>query len=439
MSSFGLKKWKLILLALISIVAYTWIAYFLDRSQFYELLLCFSLAFAAYYFFSKHAQLEKLSFFIGLGIVFRLLFLFSTPSLSDDYFRFIWDGQLMASGLNPFDFKPSEVQINFSNKEILLNGTNSPNYYTVYPPIAQLVYWLSVLISPNSILGSIVSMRSILLLAEIGVVILLPRLLHLLKMNPINSLWYILNPLVIVEICGNLHFEGLVIFFLLLAVYMLAINKSKLAGLAWALAAATKLIPLLLLPIFMRKLNGFKVVVFFGIVALTFLILWWPFYSTNFLGNFLMSIQLYSNSFEFNASVYYLVREVGYVFSGYNIIQTAGPILSALAYLGVLIILLHRKIIKWTSFFSLLLFALSWYYLLGLIVHPWYSISLVFLAVFTRFKYPMLWSFLAILSYWAYNNPTFHENYWLIGIEYALVVGFACFEIFNSKKLKAFS
>jgi len=439
MSGSGLKNWKLFSLALISSFSYLWIAYSLNRSNFSELLLCFCLAFIAYYILSKNAQVEKLSFYLGLGIVFRLLFLLSIPSLSDDYFRFIWDGQLMANGLNPFDFKPSEVLINFPNKEVLYNGMNSPNYYTVYPPVAQLIYWLSVKISPGSILGSIIALRSILLLAEVGVVILLPRLLSLLKVNPLNSLWYALNPLVIVEICGNLHFEGLVIFFLLLAIYMLAIHKSKLASLAWALAAATKLIPLLLLPIFLRKLKIKEAIYFFGGVALLFLFLWWPLYTPYFLEHFLASIQLYSSSFEFNASVYYLVREIGYGLTNYNIIQTAGPALTVLAYLGMLTILLHHKIISWPSFFSLLLFALSWYYLLALIVHPWYSITLVFLAVFTRFKYPMLWSFLAVLSYWAYSNADFQENYWLIALEYTAVVGFAYFELFNSKKLNAFS
>ena len=99
------------------------------------------------------------------------------------------------------------------------------------------------------------------------------------------------------------------------------------------------------------------------------------------------------------------------------------------AYLGIAVILLKRKVISWQGFFTLLLFALSWYYLLALIVHPWYSITLVFLAVFTNFRYPMLWSFMAVLSYWAYSNPDFQENYWLIGLEYLVVIGFAIWEL----------
>lgn len=428
-------KWKIIGLSLITLLTYIWIGYFLDRSHFYELISCFTLAFGAYLMFNRQAKLKNLNFFIGLGILFRLVFLLSTPSLSDDYFRFIWDGQLLANNLNPFDQLPSKVTLNFPNKEELLSGMNSPNYYTVYPPVAQLIYWLSVKISPNSILGSIVVIRSILLLAEVGVIVLLPRILSLVKMNPLHSLWYTLNPLVIVEVCGNLHFEGLLSFFLLLAFYMLALHKNKLASMAWALAAATKLIPVLLLPILLRKLSLKKTVVFYLLFGLLFAFLFWPFYNASFISNFLESIRLYAKSFEFNASSYYLVREIGYRFKGYNIIQSAGPWFAVIAYFGIFIILLKHKISSWSYFFPSMLFALSWYYFLALIVHPWYSINLVFLAVFTSFKYPMLWSFLAVLSYSAYSNPSLQENFWLIALEYLAVLGFGTWEFFSKKKL----
>jgi hypothetical protein len=149
-------------------------------------------------------------------------------------------------------------------------------------------------------------------------------------------------------------------------------------------------------------------------------------------------VSLYSKTFEFNASVYYLVRAIGYQVMDYNIIQTAGPWLARIAYVGILVLLLKKKIISWQGFFTALLFALSWYYLLALIVHPWYSITFVFLAVFTRFRFPMVWSFLAVLSYWAYSNPAFQENFWLVGIEYTAVIGFMVWELLitRGEKLK---
>lgn len=420
---------RTLLLGLISSLVFIYLGYFLDRSHFYELVGCFAICFGIYLYSIKGEKAPNLSLLLGLGILFRLTFLFSAPTLSDDYFRFIWDGQLILNGLNPFDLLPTEVGIDFPNKTELLTGMNSPNYYTVYPPIAQSVYFLSAWFSPHSILGSIIAMRSILLAAEVGTVLLLPQLLAKLNLDPKQSLWYTLNPLVIVELTGNLHFEGLVIFFFVIAAYLLVIQKERLSSIAWAFAAATKLIPIFFLPILIRKLPLKKAFFFYLLFGISFIILWLPFINATLLPHFLESVQLYSKTFEFNASVYYLVRAVGYEVMDYNIIQTAGPWLGRLAYLGILLLLLKKKIISWSGFFAALLFALSWYYLLALIVHPWYSITLVFLAVFTRFRYPMLWSALAVLSYWAYSNPEFQENLWLIGVEYTLVVGYFVWEV----------
>ena len=411
-----------------AVACFIYIGYEPNRANFAALITCFSILFGAYYYLVKTAKTETLKPLLIVSVLFRIFFLFSIPTLSDDYFRFIWDGQLLANGINPFDYLPTEVTTDFPNKAELLAGMNSANYYTVYPPIAQVVYLVSAWISPNSILGSIIVMRSIIIAAELGIILLLPKLLRALNISQLNSLWYALNPLVIVELSGNLHFEGIVLFFFLLAVYFLVLNKEKLSAVAWALAAATKLIPIFFLPVLLRKLSFKKAVLFYLIFGAAFIALWVPLYNSTLLLHFLQSVSLYSKTFEFNASVYYVVRTIGYQVMDYNIIQTAGPWLSRIAYVGILIILLKKKIISWQGFFTALLFALSWYYLLALIVHPWYSITLVFLAVFTRFRFPMLWSFLAVLSYFAYSNPEFQENFWLISLEYTIVIGVAIWE-----------
>ena len=416
-----------------AMACFIYIGYELNRTNFAALITCFSILFVAYYYLVITAKTETLKPLLTISMLFRLFFLFSIPTLSDDYFRFIWDGQLLANGVNPFDYLPTEVTTNFPNKAELLAGMNSANYYTVYPPIAQVVYLLSAWLSPNSILGSIIVMRAIIIAAELGIVLLLSKLLRVLNLNPLNSLWYSLNPLIIVELSGNLHFEGIVLFFFLLAVYFLALNKEKLSAIAWALAAATKLIPIFFLPVIFRKLSFKKAVLFYLIFGASFIVLWVPLCNSTLILHFLQSVCLYSKTFEFNASVYYVVRTIGYQIMDYNIIQTAGPLLSKTAYVGILIILLKKKIIFWQGFFTALLFALSWYYLLALIVHPWYSITLVFLAVFTRFRFPMVWSATAVLSYWAYSNPSFQENFWPIGVEYILVIGFMIWEILDKK------
>ena len=434
MKTFLLKNWKLLLLSLLSSISYFWFANYLDRRNFYDILICFGISFGVYFYVLNADNAQKERFCQALAIFFRLLFLLCIPPLSDDYFRFIWDGQLIANGLNPFDLLPADVAVDFPNKAELLAGMNSPNYYTVYPPIAQFIYFISAWLSPNSIIGSIVVMRSAILAAEIGIILLLPKLLKQLGINPKNSLWYTLNPLVIIEITGNLHFEGIVIFFFLLAVYFLVLHKDRLGSIPWAFAAATKLIPIFFLPILLRKLTLKKAIVFYLIFGIAFLALWLPFLNETFFSHFTESIKLYYQTFEFNASIYYLARWMGFQWVDYNLIQTVGPWLSKAAFVGVILFQLYKKPQSWPDFFKALLFAIAWYYAFALIVHPWYIITLVFLSVFTKYRFAMLWSALAVLSYWAYSNSSYQENYWLISIEYLSVLGFLIYEVFLRKQ-----
>ncbi len=77
--------------------------------------------------------------FIGLALVFRLIFLFATPNLSQDFYRFIWDGRMILEGLNPYLHLPQT----FINQGIhpiaealnLYNGMGEMNgsHYTNYP------------------------------------------------------------------------------------------------------------------------------------------------------------------------------------------------------------------------------------------------------------------------------------------------------------------
>lgn len=420
-------------------MVYYYFAYELDRTHFYEILLGFSIAFLAYALLVKQAVQTDLRYFQYLGIGLRAIFLLSIPSLSDDYFRFIWDGQLIANGISPFDYLPDQVPIDFPNKEELLVGMNSPEYYSIYPPIAQLVYFLGVLISPNSIWGSIVSMRVLILLAEVGSIFLIPKLLNNLKLNPKNSLWYILNPLVIVELTGNLHFEAIMLFFLLAAFYLIVVNRKWSSSVLWALSAGTKLIPLVFLPVLFRKHRFSELFLIYGLVVCSFLFLWFPLFNQDLIPHFLESFNLYFKSFEFNASLYYIVRWLGYEATGYNIIGLAGQYMPKIALAIMLLLMLRKSNVDWQKAFESLLFAISIYYLFAFIVHPWYICSVLFLGVFTRYKFAVLWSFLAILSYWAYQTSAYEENLFLIAFEYLAVISFFLFEFFKKKQITTFN
>ena len=149
---------------------------------------------------------------------------------------------------------------------------------------------------------------------------------------------------------------------------------------------------------------------------------------------------MWFKNFEFNASFYYLFREIGYLFRGWNEIAIIGKIIPLLTVLFIGIITFFRKNGSPKELITALLFGLSFYYFTTTTMHPWYLASLVILSVFTKYRFPIVWSFVIVLSYSAYTQDTFRENFWLIGLEYIIVYGFLIWELsFSNKKASYFS
>ena len=113
---------------------------------------------------------------------------------------------------------------------------------------------------------------------------------------------------------------------------------------------------------------------------------------------------------------------------GYNPIQILGPILSVVSFLVIIYVALRSKANSWESFFQSALATFFIYYLLTPIVHPWYIINLSFLCIFTRFRFPLVWSFMVILSYATYLSKNYEEKLVLTGLEYGIVITWFLFE-----------
>ncbi|CAN5912839.1 DUF2029 domain-containing protein [soil metagenome] len=431
------QGWKVYALVLLSFLSYLSLGYLTTRTEFYQLLGLFGLAFAGYYFLLKSPLPTRQG--LGLSLLFRLVLLFAVPALSDDYFRFVWDGRLVVHGESPFAYLPAHYVETGRLQPLgltaeLYQNLNSPHYYSVYPPVCQVVFWLAVLFSPDSILGSVVVMRVILLLAEAGTFILGTRLLPLLGLPSRQVLWYALNPLVIVELSGNLHFEALMIFFLLGALYLLLRHRFWLAALSFGLAVGVKLLPLMLLPFLFGRLRSGPFVLFCTLVGGTVLLLFVPFLSLEIIGNLLSSVDLYFRKFEFNASFYYLARWLGFQFYGYNPIARLGPLLSLIVLFTTLYLAYRHRQAPRILLPHHWLLALTLYLLLSTTVHPWYLTTLVALAMFTPWRYLMVWSGMVVLSYGAYRTADYEENLWLVALEYAVVLGWLGVEGWRGKK-----
>ena len=172
-----LRPWQYGLLG-ISLAIYVFITYFLRREQSGWLLGAYSLLFILYLVLVWLAKEEEVKGLAYASLLLRLSLLLALPNLSDDIYRFVWDGRLLAQGINPFTHLPSY----YADKGVpglepsLFARLNSPEYFTIYPPVAQLTFWFSALIAPDSVWASGVIMRFFNLAAETGSVLLLPAL-----------------------------------------------------------------------------------------------------------------------------------------------------------------------------------------------------------------------------------------------------------------------
>lgn len=405
-----------------------YLGYWVERSQTLPLLLAYGLFFAAYAWILIRSSVDDRKYYVGLGIALRVVLLFSIPNLSDDFYRFLWDGRLAAQGVHPFAHPPVFFIENTTSllgiTPELFQKLNSPEYHTVYPPVCQAVFWLAAKLFPESITGGVFILKFFLFACELGTLAVLAGL----GKKPIAVLAYALNPLILLEITGNCHFEGAMLCFLLAGISALGRGRIRVAALLWALATACKLLPLLFLPIVWVHLGWRTGLRFVGLITVFCLTFFLPLLDLEVLSNMAGSLNLYFRQFAFNASGYYVLRTVGKAFAPptADVGRTLGPILAVVVFIGVLALAFwkqKKENLKPTQFFyQKLLLASTLYLALATTVHPWY-IALPFgLGLLTTWRFPLIWTGAAYLSYSHYAGGGFQENYILITLEYALVL-----------------
>jgi len=404
------------LLYFIFVVSILILSTVLNRSDSMGLFICFSASFFAYFWICKFEYSFKSIWILGIGV--RCLLFYDLPNLSDDFYRFIWDGSLIHHGINPYSLLPTQVtELGIPKfSPTALAQLNSSTYATVYPPLNQFFFWLSTfLVQP---LWSVGILRIFLLLTDIAST----WLLHKLRPKTALSGWFFLNPLLIWEGVGNVHFESMVIFFLLLTLYFISKNKFAKAGFAWGLAIATKLIPLLFLPALMwyYKWKQSWVLISIALIVLSLTLI--PMLSTQLTEGTFTSLKLYFQHFEFNASIYFIFRALGFWFNGYNIIGTLGPIMGLITLflisLGAILLYHYKKSLE-----TVLLYSLTIYLLMSTTIHPWYILTLIPLGLLSGYWYPVIWSFSVSWSYFGYDAAGYDVPTWWILSEYIILFG----------------
>lgn len=430
-----------ILLTCLSLVFYGIFAYNLNRADSIKLL---SLLIGLTVLFLKLIQFEKFNFtfLAGAGILFRLVFWSSTPTLSPDYFRFIWDGQLLIDGINPYLFTPNQwmaqADTKFPLAEILHSGMSelSAQHYSNYPPVNQYLFALAALLGGSSMGGAILALRGITLLADLGILYFGRKLLRQFNKSPHLIFWYFLNPMIIIELNGNLHFEGVMLVFFLLGFLMLSKRNTIAGALFFSLSIGTKLVPLMLLPLILPWLGWVRSILFYTSIFACLLLGTLPLFSPEGLTNYLNTLGLWFSNFEFNAGLYNVAENIGNLMGipPWRFIKQYGAVVPWLTAGAAVLLSLHPKMRKSRYWFNGALGVLTVYYSTTAVLHPWYLAFPLILSLFTQWRFPLWWSMLALLSYTAYGSEDVHEKTTWLLIEYITVFGVLAYEFYNGRK-----
>lgn len=199
-----------------------------------------------------------------VGLLMRVVLLPSSPVLETDLFRYMWDGSLAARGISPYVHTPAEGARALADDgadpafrsaareaEPHLRWINHPDVKTIYPPVAQAAFVVAYWIEP----WSATAWRAVLLIADLGTLALLLALLHRLRRPLAWVAVYWWNPLVVKEFYSAGHMDAIILPYVLGALLLAVSGRTTAAAVCLAGAVATKLWPVVLLPLLLRSIS----------------------------------------------------------------------------------------------------------------------------------------------------------------------------------------
>jgi hypothetical protein len=181
------------------------------------------------------------------ALLFRVLAAIGEPALSDDVLRYVWDGRVQVHGIHPYRHAPDDPALE-SLRDETWERINHPQLPTIYPPLAQMLFLLLAALGAGP-----VGFKLALGLIDFAVVLALDRLLRATGLPRDRLILYAWNPLAVIETAGSGHVEPLGILCLVLATLWCVRRREALSSVALAAAVHGKLLPLLLLPGFLRR------------------------------------------------------------------------------------------------------------------------------------------------------------------------------------------
>jgi hypothetical protein len=208
---------------------------------------------------------------LSLGLACRLLFLFQSPRLSDDIYRYLWDGLQILHGNNPYSLTPATSVAFDAWSTTILKKVNHPHLFTAYPPAAQIIFAAGAALAKDY-----VGLKVILVTLDMSACAVIVKLLRTMNLPTWRAALYAWHPLPIIEIAGSGHIDGAALLFFLIAVSLAVATPMGIGlkesdrqsgrwkilarhlggGTAIAFSVLVKLIPLIYLPLLLCAATG---------------------------------------------------------------------------------------------------------------------------------------------------------------------------------------
>ncbi|MFZ1866259.1 MAG: glycosyltransferase 87 family protein [Polyangiales bacterium] len=343
---------------------------------------------------------------IVASLAFGAAFLLAPPVMSDDLYRYLWEGRVWLEGLNPYRLAPNDPAL-ASLRTDLWTSINNKDLASIYPPLSQLLFvaaaWLG---------GRVWMIKVLALGAHVASVVVVSRIAR----QPRAALALGLNPLLLSEAALNGHFDVLTGLTLLLTAWALTRHRIVAAAVAACTAVGLKAVGVVLLPLFARRPKAFAAV---SIVSAWLLLpLVWsrsPFDAASGPGQF-------ATRWRGNESVFAVVQWLADRLFAEDVAALVARAAVAAAVLVVWIVVLRRRLPPLEASRSAVWAVL----LVSPQVHPWYLAWLLPLEVFAGGRAGLVWSAAALCAYapldrWV-RDGVWEMPVWLQLLSYAAVL-----------------